>query len=144
MAPSQYTSYICTHILTQKPPKESKKEQHMKEKAFMAQLCGAGDSVGEYVGGGKADIEDIAECTFEDCDTDYDHVEGEQIENGDVVVTENAHPLFDIETTGLSIYEDHIIEIVSKIVGIPCSPITCPSFSSLVHTPKNIPPIGKQ
>ena len=84
----------------------------MKEKTFMAQLRGVGHSVGEYVGGGKADMEDIAECTFEECDTDYDHVDGEQLENGDDVVTENAHPLFfffDIETTGLSIYEDHIM-----------------------------------
>ena len=117
----------------------------MKEKAFMGQLRGAGHSVGEYVGG--ANMEDVAECTFEECDTDYDDVDGEQIENGDNVVKENAHPLFfffDIETTGLSIYEDHIIEIASKIVGIPCSTITCPPFASLVHTPKNIPPIGKQ
>ena len=105
----------------------------MKEKAFMAQLRGVGHSVGEYVGGGKADMEDVAEFS-EECengDTDYDYIEGEQIENGDDVVTENAHPLFfffDIEATGFSIYEDHIIEIASKIVGIPCSTITCPSF----------------
>lgn len=57
-------------------------------------------------------------------------------------ITENAHPLlffFDIETTGLSIYVDHIVEIAAKVVGVPWSTVTQQSYSSLIHTPKNIP-----
>ena len=51
----------------------------------------------------------------------------------------DAHPLlflFDTETTGLSIYEDHIVKIAAKV---SLSAISQPSFSSLVHTPRNLP-----
>ena len=50
--------------------------------------------------------------------------------------------LFDTETTGLNIYEDHIIEIGAKVTGVPLTTITHPSYSSLVHTPRHIPSKG--
>jgi len=46
--------------------------------------------------------------------------------------------LFDIETTGLSIYEDHITEIAAKVVGVPTSSVSQPTFSSLVRTTQMI------
>ena len=52
--------------------------------------------------------------------------------------------LFDTETTGLNIYEDHIVEIAAKVTGVPLSIVTQPSYSSLVHTPRNIPSKGRQ
>ena len=58
----------------------------------------------------------------------------------------DAHPLlvfFDIETTGLSIYEDHITEIAAKVVGEPASTVKQTSYSSLVRATKSIPPKGR-
>ena len=50
---------------------------------------------------------------------------------------------FDIETTGLSIYDDHITEMAAKVVGMPQFGISQPSFTSLVHTSRNISKKGK-
>ena len=47
------------------------------------------------------------------------------------------------EATGFSIYDDHITEIAAKVVGVPPSAVSQPSFSSLVHTPRNIPKQGE-
>ena len=46
------------------------------------------------------------------------------------------------EASGLSIYDDHIIEIAAKVVGVPLSAVSQPSFSSLVHTLRTIPKKG--
>ena len=54
---------------------------------------------------------------------------------------ESAHPLlffFITETTILNIYQDHIVKLAAKVLGVPSSRITQPSFSSVVHTPRNI------
>ena len=45
--------------------------------------------------------------------------------------------LYDCETTGLSIYNDHITDIASKVIACPV-PLLTPSFSSLVKTSKYI------
>ena len=55
--------------------------------------------------------------------------------------TDNAHPLmflYDCETTGLSIYNDHIIELAAEVMDCPV-PHTNLSFSSLVKTSRRIP-----
>ena len=117
----------------------------------MEQLRGVGHAVGEYVGGGRGDIEEEMEDINEDDAVDEercDLVDGsiqvvEDEEEEDSI--ENAHPLlffFDTETTGLNIYQDHIVELAAKVVGVPSTRITQPSFSSLVHTPRNIPSKG--
>jgi len=46
--------------------------------------------------------------------------------------------LFDCETTGFSIYSDHITEIGAKVIA-SLIPIINPTFSSLVRTARNIP-----
>ncbi len=59
---------------------------------------------------------------------------------------ENQQPLlalFDCETTGFSIYNDHIIDIGAKVISSPV-PVSQPTFSSLVRTPRNIPGPGKK
>jgi len=48
------------------------------------------------------------------------------------------------EATGLSIYDGHITEIAAKVAGVPLSSLSQPCFSSLVHTPHNIPKKGKK
>lgn len=125
----------------------------------MEQLRGVGHAVGNYVGGGRAEIEEeddgiagdkhIGDVEMVD---DGEQEDGEDEKDEEDIDTdrekdirENALPLlffFDTETTGLSIYDDHIIEIAAKVVGVPQSTVTQPSFSSLIHTPKNIPSKG--
>ena len=125
----------------------------------MERLRCVGHAVGEYVGGGKGDMEqeeievageegetenedrDDVLLTLEDDELVLDGEEEQEEEDS----IENAHPLlffFDLETTGLNIYEDHIVEIAANVVGAPLSSVTQPSFSSLVHTPRNIPSKG--
>ena len=51
-------------------------------------------------------------------------------------VSTDAEPLlflYDCETTGLSIYNDHITDIASKVIACPV-PLLTPSFSSLIKT----------
>ena len=60
--------------------------------------------------------------------------------------SENARPLlffYDCEATGLSVYNDCITEIAAKVTGVPLSSVSNPSFSNLIHTPQNIPEIGR-
>ena len=126
----------------------------------MEQLRGLGHAVGEYVGGGRAEIEqeDESPVACDEHSNEVDMVCYDQQEDGnnectedreatsdEEDITDDAHPLlffFDIETTGLSIYEDHIVELAAKVVGVPRSTVTQRSYSSLIYTPKNIPSKG--
>ena len=117
----------------------------------MTKLAVLGNSVGEYVGGGQADADLIEEeddldnmLTSVDEDHDAETVfDDHDDETEDSTV--GARPLrilYDCETTGLSIYNEHITEIAAKVIGIPNSSLSKPSFSSLIRTPRNIPPSG--
>ena len=58
---------------------------------------------------------------------------------------DDSHPLlimFHCETTGFSIYSDHITDIAAKVVASPV-PVYQPTFTSLVRTSKNISAAGK-
>ena len=106
----------------------------------MNQLRCAGATVGEYVGNGQNETE----CTDTDdkCDEDAepvvdDHHEVDEVSEGS---SDDAHPLlfYDCETTGFSIYSEHITEIAAKVVGAPLSSFSQPTFSCLVKTSRNI------
>lgn len=61
---------------------------------------------------------------------------------------DEAMPLlffYDCETTGLSIYNDHITEVAAKVVfqDNP-TPVSKPTYSSLVRTTRRIPAAGGQ
>ena len=115
----------------------------------------AGHAVGEYLGDGRADVEheddeDPDDNRTEPIDSGVevvgldDGLDDVQDEEGDNV-TDTAHPLlffFDTESTGLNIYNDHIVEIAAKVTGVPLSAVSQSSYSSLVHTSKNIPSKG--
>ncbi len=69
----------------------------------------------------------------------------DQPQNDEEVSSDNANPLlifYDCETTGLSIYNDHITDVAAKVVSSPVS-LETPTFSSLVATSRRIPAPGK-
>ena len=113
---------------------------------------GVGCTVGEYVGDGQGELE----STLKTVDTgpvdvepegDDQHSEEDKDEDKyvDASETDDSHPLltmFDCETTGISIYSDHITDIAAKVVASPVA-VHQPTFTSLVRTSKNIPAPGK-
>ena len=107
----------------------------------MEQLRCAGATVGEYVGNGQGERErtDIEDKCDEEAEpvVDDDH----ECEEASGDIDDNAPPLlffYDCETTGFSIYTEHITEIAAKVVGVPLSSFSQPTFSSLVKTSRNI------
>lgn len=53
--------------------------------------------------------------------------------------------IYDCETTGLSIYNDHITQIAAKVIGVPSTvTLSQASFTSLVHTPRYISKKGNR
>ena len=116
----------------------------------MATLCGLGSAVGEYAGDGQGETESDAQAAMSvDQDEinaepglDDQAVEDEEEEEED---SDDSHPLlffYDCETTGFSIYNDHITDIAAKVVASPV-PLSEPTFSSLVKTSRRIPPAGQ-
>ncbi len=111
----------------------------------MATLRGIGSAVGEYIGDGQGESSTV-EPQLTSADVDIDDAEPglEQSQNDEEVSSDNANPLlifFDCETTGLSIYNDHITDVAAKVVSSPVS-LESPTFSSLVATSRRIPAPG--
>ena len=109
----------------------------------MAQLSSVGYTVGEYVGDGKGDTENTEpEADPDDTEpVDDDQHESDTDEDLQGDSSDNADPLlffYDCETTGYSIYHEHITEIAAKVVGVPLSSLSQPTFSTLVKTTRNI------
>ncbi len=113
----------------------------------MGVLQDLGNTVSQYVGDGQGDTESVPQAVDLDVDVDLGADSGvddssmEQSRDDD-----GAKPLlflYDCETTGLSIYNDHIIEIASEIVNCPVA-YSNETFSSLVKTSRRIPAPGTQ
>ena len=122
------------------------KTTRSEEKAYMQQLWCARATVGEYVGNGQGETErtETKEGGNEDAEPVDDHHECEDTSVGS---SDDANPLlifYDCETTGFSIYCEHITEIAAKVVGVPLSSFSQPTFSSLVKTSRNISKKGMQ
>ena len=109
----------------------------------MEQIRSAGGTVGEYVGNGQgerecADADEETSETVLDVDIDDSHDCCDEVSEN---VDDSGHPLlflYDCETTGLSIYTEHLTEIAAKVVSVPVSHLSQPSYSSLVKTSKHI------
>lgn len=116
----------------------------------MERLKSVGHAVGEYVGNGQGDAENV-DPNLEDASGDVDLNADPSECNSDTDKenedgSDSAQPLlflYDCETTGFSIYDDHITELAAKVVGIPVSSVSQPIFSKLVRTTRRIPPKGK-
>lgn len=126
----------------------------------MEQLRCAGAIVSEYVGDGQGENADIEESCVDQVDVDEDEAQEPQEEQEDEVqeqqdeaqelqsqetedsaVSDDGIPLlfiYDCETTGLSIYTEHITEIAGKVTGIPLSSISQPTYTSLIKTSRTI------
>lgn len=133
--------------------KKAKKARHVREKEYMEELRGFGHAVGEYVGEGMGDVEDDADKLAETdniVDAELDHADAKECsldEEREEDRSEKSYPLlffFDCEATGLSIYHNSITEVAAKVVGVTQSSVSQPSFSSLIHTPRNIPRKGNK
>ena len=127
--------------------KKAKKARYEQEKVYMDSMRGLGCTVGEYIGDGKGDSESVTPETpaVNPVDVDADDLEVDQpIDEEEEASTDTAHPLlifYDCETTGLSIYNEHITDIAAKVIDSPV-PLSCPTFSSLVKTSRRIPAAG--
>ena len=138
-------------------------QRHEDEKHFMTTLKAAGYSTAEYVGTGLGDDDEEEQAEDEDgLDDEEEHVNEGELANGGVVCCEgelvptedsflssdegfpydDMHPLlifYDCEATGGSIYNDNIVEIAAKVIGVPNSVnIACRDFSSLSNTSRRI------
>ena len=141
----RYTESHC-YIYLRNLQKRAKKERHEREKVLMETLCNSGCVVGEYVGNGCGDTEDDTTAGAS-ADVDAQPVVDDQWDGvvPDQSVSDVTQPLyfmFDCETTGLSIYQDHITEIAAEVVS--AVPPSQPTYSSLVRTTRRIPPSGDQ
>jgi len=134
--------------------KKRKKERYEQEKKHMAALRGAGCAVGEYVGNGQGEATDTGDTeqltsveALEELPGDLDEFPGddEQPTEDEESCVANSKPLFilfDCESTGFSIYSEHITDIAAKVF-LPPVTLGEPTFSCLVRTSRHIPAKGK-
>ena len=101
--------------------------------------------VGEYVGEGRGDsVEDDCQMDTDQGDELQQNSGGGDDETDGSFVVGDSHPLlvlFDCETTGFSIYADHITDIRAKVLNPPAS-VDHLTFFSLVRTGQNISSAG--
>ncbi|ORU90793.1 MAG: hypothetical protein A6F71_07530 [Cycloclasticus sp. symbiont of Poecilosclerida sp. M] len=77
---------------------------------------------------------------------DFDSNEEDDFDDSEIPLPSDELPLlffFDVETTGLVVYNDVIIDIAAKVVDIPPSVVSQPTYQSLVRTSKSIPDKGR-
>ena len=103
----------------------------------MNSLARLGEAVGEYSSHGQGEQENPTQVDQDGENDDEDSMETCDT-NSETSDSKPVHVFFDIQTTGLSIYNDHVTDIRAKVVGAPSSQLSSPSFASLVHTPRNI------
>ena len=113
----------------------------------METLRGARCVVGEYVGDGQGESENTAqEPVSEDLDVvDAEPGVDDQLVDEDEESNDDLHPLlifYNCETTGFSIYNDHITDIAAKVIACPVQ-LSTPTFSRLVKTSRRIPAAGR-
>ncbi len=106
---TKYNFVTCRNL-----QKAAKRVRHSREKDFMEALGRLGNVVGVYAGDGQGEVESVteAEMVAVGADVGIRDLLIEQNEES----SEDAHPLlflYDCETTGLSIYSNHIMVLWS-------------------------------
>lgn len=147
---NHFTSFFNSHIhcCHRNKQKAAQNARHEAEKLHMQQRQDVGLAVGEYQGRGQgenlqteAEPMDAVEMDFESGDEDDP---GDNTET--TVLPSNERPLlffFDVETTGLVVYNDVIIDIAAKVVDIPPSAVSQLTYQSLLRTSKTVPARGR-
>lgn len=105
-----------------------------------------GIAVGEYQGSGQGENVASDPGVVEDVDVE-DEAEEDVNSEEETETNDMTLPLlffFDIETTGFQVYDDAITDIGAKVVNIPPTSVSQPSYTSLVMTSRNIPERGTQ
>ena len=135
--------------------KQRASQRHAAEKEHMVTLRAVGCTTAEYVGSSMIDAPDSVdddvddeepddedETTAGDCDPPTDDCDLPTDDNEMEDSQPSMLPLmffYDCESTGGSIYEDHIIEVGAKVVAAPCSTdISQLEYSSLIHSSRII------
>ena len=134
--------------------KKAKKARYEREKSFMDTLRQVGCPVGEYIGDGLGEAEsaELQAVPPDDGAINAGPVESNKYKEGvendsdnddncEIHGTRPLLVLYDCETTGLSIYKDHITDIGAKVLNPPTE-LSAPIFSSLVRTGRTISSIG--
>ena len=96
-----------------------------------------------YVGDGHGDENTSAQDANLDDNIDPG-VDDQFLDYEEEDSSDDAHPLlifYDCETTGFSVYKEHITDMAAKVVACPV-PLHEPTFSSLVKTSLRIPAAG--
>ena len=132
--------------------KAAKNVRHEAEKLHMVQRQEVGIAVGQYQGGGQGEtvdpgpeVEQVESVEPNEPDVS-DHYEDDNENDSENAVPSSERPLlffFDVETTGLGVYSDFIIDIAAKVFDIPTSAVSQPTYQSLVRTSKTIPMKGR-
>ena len=133
----------------QEPPEEGQEGSPRAGEVLHGDHAWTGECCGTYVGDGQAE----SSSTQQDqppTSVDFDVIGAElglddqPLDDFEEESSDNAHPLlifYDCETTGFSIYDDHITDIAAQVVDSPV-PLETPTFSSLVKTSRRIPNAG--
>ena len=93
-------------------------KEHLKKRYIHHSTCirkyvtlsGLGNVVEEYIGDGKGETENEAQTSYWD-----EFLDVVKHEVDDEIANDNSNFTYDCETTGISIYKDHIIEIAARL-----------------------------
>jgi len=125
-------------------------QHHEPEKERMDTLQATGVSTSSYRGDSLLDDADESGEENDDgfCDENGDDV---VVDKDDSSTADNDAPdtncqslifMFDCETTGLSVYEDHITELAAEVLVPSGVSISTTKFSSLCYIARHIPKKG--
>ena len=104
-----------------------------------------GDGVGFDVDGDDDGFDDDGggelqrQIAPEETENDAEEIPNESMHGGED--REDSKPVyiyFDVETTGLSIYQDHIVEVAAVVQSELSSHVKSPDFQTLVQTSRKI------
>ena len=135
------------HTYYRNKQKTAQNMRHEAEKLYMLQRQDVGIAVGEYQGRGQG--ENVAhDLVVEPVSMEFEGEEEDSfVDNSFVseIPPSDELPLlffFDVETTGLVVFNDVIIDVAAKVVDIPPSVVSMPTYQSLVRTSKSVPEKG--
>jgi len=123
-------------------------QRHELEKDRMDTLQASGVSTSTYHGDSLLDGEQSSEDNddYDENGEDWNVALDEDDAEGDAPATNSRSRslifIFDCETTGLSIYQEHMVELAAEVLVPSGVTISRTEFSSLCYTARRIPKQG--